>query len=427
MKTYTVAIIGAGSRGAFTYGKLMRDQGDEFKIVSLCDVRQSQLDLYSNEFGIDKKMCFLSEDEFFKEKRADVLVIATQDKDHVRMAIKALNLGYDILLEKPISPIKEELEELLKTQQKTGRKVLVCHVLRYAPAYLKVKELIDSGKIGKIVKMESIERVAYWHQSHSFVRGNWHVESDTSPMIMAKCCHDLDIIQWLVGSKCKSVYSTGGLMFFKKENQPEGAANECKNCKYKMSCPYSAELQYPVRFKEQNNKQGWPFNVLVADKVPFDENDLRKAYENSYYGHCVFDCNNDVVDHQQVEMIFENGVKASHTMTAFTAPSGRRFDIHGTYGEIMFDEDQNYIRLYSYNGLSKPKIEEWKPSDLTEFLESKGFGHGGGDAMMIKKFYSILEGKSEPDTSLEKSIESHLIALAAEESRKNNKVVIMKK
>lgn len=426
MKTYTVAIIGAGSRGAFTYGKLMRDQGDEFKIVSLCDIKQSALDLYAEEFGIDKSMCFLSEDDFLKEKRADVLVVATQDRDHVRMAIKALELGYDILLEKPISPVKKELLDLLKVQKRTGGKVLVCHVLRYAPAYLKMKELIDNGEIGKIVKTESIERVAYWHESHSFVRGNWHVEKDTSPMILAKCCHDLDIIQWLVGSKCKSVYSTGGLVFFKKENQPEGASNTCKDCKYKQTCPYSAELQYAVRFKEQDNKQGWPFNVLVPDKVPFTQEDVRKAYEESYYGHCVFDCNNDVVDHQQVEMIFENGVKASHTMTAFTAPSGRRFDVHGTYGEIMFDEDQNFIRLYKYNGLSKPEIKEWKLNELIgEFSETKGFGHGGGDAMMIKKFYSILEGEVEGDTSLDKSIESHLIGLAAEESRKKNKVIKM--
>lgn len=423
MKQYSVAIIGVGSRGAFTYGKLMNDQGGKFKIVSLCDIKQSALDLYSKEFSIPKENCFLTEKEFFKEKRADVLVVATQDRDHVRMAIKGLELGYDILLEKPISPIKSELLNLLKVQQKTGHKVLVCHVLRYAPAYLKVKELIDKGEIGQIIKMESIERVAYWHESHSFVRGNWHVEKDTSPMIMAKCCHDLDIIQWLVNSKCTSVYSTGGLTFFNKEHQPKDAANECKNCKYIKTCPYSAELQYPVRFKEQNDKQGWPFNVLVSDKTPFDENDLRKAYENSYYGHCVFDCNNDVVDHQQVEMIFENGVKASHTMTAFTAPSGRRFDIHGTYGEIMFDEDQNFIRLYKYNGLSKPEIIEWKPNELTEYSETKGFGHGGGDAMMIKKFYDILEGNVEADTALDKSIESHLIALAAEESRKKNKVI----
>ena len=342
------------------------------------------------------------------------------------MAIKGLELGYDILLEKPISPVKKELLNLLKVQKKTGGKVLVCHVLRYAPAYLKMKDLIDKGEIGQVIKMESIERVAYWHEAHSFVRGNWHVEKDTSPMIMAKCCHDLDIIQWLVGSKCKTVYSTGGLTFFKKENQPKDASNTCKDCKYKMTCPYSAELQYPVRFTEQDNKQGWPFNVLVPDKVPFDAEDVRKAYENSNYGHCVFDCNNDVVDHQQVEMVFENGVKASHTMTAFTAPSGRRFDIHGTYGEIMFDEDQNFIRLYKYNGLSKSEIIEWKLNELTEFLETKGFGHGGGDAMMIKKFYNILEGKVEAETSLEKSIESHLIALAAEESRKKNKVIKMK-
>lgn len=422
-KLYTVAIIGVGSRGAFTYGKLMEEQTKNFKVVSLCDIRKEALETYKPIFKVKDKDCFLDENEFFKEKRADVLVVATQDRDHVRMAIKGLKLGYDILLEKPISPVRSELLKLLKVQKETGRKVLVCHVLRYAPAYKLVKKLIDEGEIGQLIKMESIERVAYWHEAHSFVRGNWHVEKDTSPMIMAKCCHDLDIIQWFVNSKCKTVYSTGGLTFFKEENQPKGAADRCQKCKYIKTCPYSAELQYPVRFKEQNNKQGWPFNVLVPDKKPFTQADLRKAYENSYYGQCVFKCNNDVVDHQQVEMVFENGVTASHTMTAFTAPSGRRFNIHGTYGEIIFNEAEDVVRLYKYNGLSKPFIKEWKISKMTEFKETKGFGHGGGDAMMIKKFYNILEGKVEADTALDKSIESHLIALAAEKSRKKNKVV----
>lgn len=427
MKTYTVAIIGCGSRGAFTYGKMMNESEDRFKIVSLCDVRESQLETYKKEFGVEENECFTCENCFFAKKRADVLVIATQDKDHVRMAIKGLELGYDILLEKPISPVKKELLDLLTAQKKYGGKVLVCHVLRYAPAYLKVKELLDQGEIGKLITMESIERVAYWHEAHSFVRGNWRNEKETSPMIMAKCCHDLDIIQWFVGSKCKTVYSTGDLAFFKKENQPEGATDRCKDCKFKMTCAYSAELHYPVRFKEQDNKQGWPFNVLVPDKTPFDENDLRKAYEESPYGRCVFACDNDVVDHQQVEMVFENGVKASHTMTAFTAPFGRRFNLHGTLGEIIFDEDLNLIRLYKYNGLSKPEIIDWKITELLALKDKQGFGHGGGDVLMIKKFYDILEGNAEPDTSLDKSIESHLIALAAEESRKKNKVIKLHK
>lgn len=424
MKQYTVAIIGAGSRGAFTYGNIMQNrEGDKFKIVALCDIRPSALETYQKEFGVRLEKCFLDEKDFFKEKHADVLVVATQDRDHVRHALRGLELGYDILLEKPISPVKQELLDLLKAYQETGRKVLVCHVLRYAPAYLKMKALLDEGAIGRLVKLESIERVAYWHQAHSFVRGNWRREEETSPMIMAKCCHDLDLIQWLVNDKCDRVYSTGDLTFFTRENQPKGASDRCATCQFKLTCPYSAELHYPVRFKEQGSKQGWPFNVLVHDKIPFDEHDLRAAYENSRYGQCVFACDNDVVDHQQVEMVFKNNVKASLTMTAFTAPSGRRFNLHGTHGEIIFNEAENLLRLYQYQGRTSPKVTEWKIDQLMSDCDTKGFGHGGGDVLMIKKFYQILEGTADPDTSLDKSIESHLIALAAEESRRSQKVV----
>lgn len=423
MKEYSVAILGVGSRGAFTYGALMKSMKGKFKIVSLCDIKKESIDLVKDDFGVSDENCFLDENDFFKEKRADVLVIATQDRDHVREAIKALKMGYDILLEKPISPVKEELEELLEVHKKTGRKVLVCHVLRYAPAYLKIKELVNNNEIGRLVKIESLERVAYWHQSHSFVRGNWRRDDETSPMIMQKCCHDLDIIQWLVGSKCKQVFSTGDLTFFKKENKPQGAAKRCQDCKFIKTCPYSAELQYPVRFKEQHNKQGWPFNVLVYDKLPFTQEDVRKAYENGPYGRCVFECDNNVVDNQQVEMVFENGVCASHTMTAFTAQFRRRMDLHGTLGEIVFDEEENSIVLYKYNGLSKNKKTVWKINKLITRKDDKGFSHGGGDNMIVQNLYSILEGDMIPETSLEASVESHLIALAAEESRKNNKII----
>lgn len=250
-KVYTVAIIGCGSRGREVYGKIFHKY-DEWKIVSLCDISKARLARAAAEFSVNEENCFLSEEKFFEKKRADILVIATQDSDHVRMCIKALRLAYDVLLEKPISDKKEELEELLKVYRESGRKVAVCHVLRYAPAYAKIDEIIKGGTLGKITSIEAVEQVCYWHFSHSYVRGNWRNAKESSPVIMAKCCHDMDYLQHFVGASCKTVYSTGGLDYFNRANQPEGASERCEDCRYIGSCPYSAENLYIKRWKKEN-------------------------------------------------------------------------------------------------------------------------------------------------------------------------------
>lgn len=417
-KIYDVAIIGCGSRGCDAYGKLMHGDADKYKITALCDVSFEKASKYAEKFGVKNSDVFTSETEFFKEKRGDVLVIATQDKDHVRMCLKAFELGYDVLLEKPVSPDLDELRELLSAHEKYKKHVLVCHVLRYAPAYMKLYDLLKSGVIGDLVRLEATENVAYWHQAHSFVRGNWRNEEETSPMIMAKCCHDLDLIQWYVGSECVSVYSTGDLRFFKKEKQPKGAADRCAECKFIKDCPYSAENLYVERFKENGNCQGWPYNVVDGSDVITEES-LRKAYTSNTYGRCVFACDNDVVDNQSVEMKFKNGVCASLVMTAFTATAGRRYAFHGTYGDILYDENKRAIEVSVYG----KKTEVIEVSELIKNCKNSGFGHGGGDYGIVSAFYDVLEGNGDESTGLEKSVESHLIALKAEQSRKSEKVV----
>ena len=425
-KVFTVSIIGCGSRGHFTYGKCMTvNHKGKFDIVSVCDTDEGKLRWAREDWNIPEEACFLDENEFFKEKRSDALVIATQDRDHVRMCIKALELGYDILLEKPISPVEEELHALLDAYNKYGRKVVVCHVLRYAPAYVKLKELLDSGEIGKLVCIDWLEQVAYWHQAHSFVRGNWRKSEETSPMIMAKCCHDLDLLQWYAQSKCDSVYSVGDLAFFKKENQPEGAADRCADCKYIHDCVYSAERVYVERRKKDFDwihdrpdvdmdfrAQGWPFNVVDSTR-PITDESMKKAYASNGYGQCVFACDNNVVDHQTVLMQFDNGVKANLTMTGFTALPGRKMTFHGTLGEIEMDEENDYIRISRYgHGSRFLSVKE-----LMSVAKDNTFGHGGGDLMMVGDFYDALCGKGSLGTSLDRSIESHLMALAAEKSR----------
>jgi predicted dehydrogenase len=195
MKKYTVAIIGVGNRGGDVYGRLLMKFTDRFTIVSICDRKQDRLDLFGEEFRVDPSLRFLEEDAFFAKKRADLCIIATQDRDHVRHCLKAFALGYDIMTEKPITDIASECEEMLAAQKKYGGRALVCHVLRYAPAFLKASELLKAGAIGRLVSIDATERVAYWHQAHSYVRGNWRCREESTPMILAKCCHDLDLLQ----------------------------------------------------------------------------------------------------------------------------------------------------------------------------------------------------------------------------------------
>ena len=334
-------------------------------------------------------------------------MIATPDDCHVKHALKAMELGYDILCEKPLTDKKEECEALLATQKKYGNKILVCHVLRYASAYLKLKEIIDSGKIGKIVSMDWIEPVGYWHQAHSFVRGNWRNTRDSAPMIIAKCCHDLDMIQHFTASKCKSVSSFGDLSFFKSECAPEGATKRCSDCPHKDSCPYSAYKIYIDGWKKKNcPPHYWPYTVLASE--PVTEEKLLEAIENGPYGRCVFHCDNNVVDHQVVQMLFENGITVTLQMNAFNLGGGRKISVYGTYGEAYMEDDSIKLNVYG---------EPTEIIDTKLGLHGLDYAHGGGDARMIDALYDMVSGEKKLETSLEASIESHLIGIKAEESR----------
>ncbi len=409
-KIFSVAILGCGARGAETYGRLFQKLEDKFQIVALCDVQKDKLAKYRETFHIAEENCFDDEETFLKEKRADLLVIATMDNDHVRQSLSALALGYDILLEKPITKNKQECYDLLEAQKKYGGKILVCHVLRYAPTFMKVAELLKKGAIGKLVSIQALEGVGYWHQAHSFVRGNWRNEELSSPMIMQKCCHDMDLLQYYAGSPCESISSVGSLVHFKPENAPEGSAERCLDCKEVDTCPYSAKRSYIERWEKFGKpKNAWPYNILTP-VIPLTEEVLMKAIKEGPYGRCVYHCDNDVVDHQVTQINFQNGVKASLIMTAFTAEVGRVQRFFGTKGEIILS-DESGVELKIF-GKEPVKV------DVEEGLDSMGYGHGGGDYVLLNTLFDMLNGTACVETSLEASIESHLMAICAEESRK---------
>lgn len=416
-KVITVSIIGVGARGGHTYGRYMNELKDNFKILSLCDVSEVRLKKYGEMFSVPEENRFLNEDEFFKQKRSDLLVIATLDKLHIHMAKKALALGYDLLMEKPISDNANDLAELVEIAQKNGRMVMVCHVLRYTVMVRKIKELLDGGAIGKLVSVDHTENVVFWHEAHSYVRGNWHRSEETSPMILAKCCHDLDLLQYFVGSRCDSVASMGSLAYFKAENKPEGASERCICCKYVDECPYSAKRIYIDCWIDEG-KPAMLFPMSnITDAYPLTEEALRKAITENDYGKCVFACENNVVDNQTVIMQFENGVTATLKMEAFVKYGGRDIRFFGTEGELDLCEANDEIILKKYLG----DDEKWKISQLVDDWGGQGDGaHGGGDNRMIDRLYQIYTtDRKDADSSLVNSVESHYMGLAAEESRIN--------
>lgn len=406
----TVSIIGCGSRGFRSYGKLMKKFSDKFKIVALCDSNPTELSFAAEHLDVDAANCFVDEKKFFSQRRSDVVVIATPDKQHYSQAAKAMSLGYDILLEKPVTDNRQECLNLLALQQKYGSKVVVCHVLRYAKGFVKTKQIIEQGVIGSLVSMQALEQVAYWHAAHSYVRGNWRRAEDTTPMILAKCCHDLDLLQYYADSTAVSVSSIGDLTYFTKQCAPDGSADRCMDCRYADTCPYSAKKIYIDSFLRDGCPEDvWPQNVVVTD-TPLTLSKLQNALcGTSPYGRCVFRCDNDVVSHQTTNILFKNGVTANFIMMAFTKCGGRIYRFFGTQGELVLDEEKECILLTPFG----EPTQTIRLGDLSE----AGMAHGGGDEGIICDLYDTICGNKSETTSLAESLESHLMGIAAEESR----------
>ena len=407
----TLAICGCGSRGLDAYPPYQKDHPDKMKIVAGADPRPGRLALLRERYGVAEDMCFASDEELLAQpKLADAILIATQDRQHVPNALKALEKGYHVLLEKPISPDLAECRQLLAKAKETGKIVVVCHVLRYTPFYSTIKELIERGDVGKLETIDAVEHVAYWHQAHSFVRGNWRRTDETSPMILAKSCHDMDILRWLADGRCLKIQSFGALDHFRPENAPEGAADRCLECPHKDTCIFSAEVIY-ITGKHcgiRHGKMHWPNNVVAAG-VPTEEK-LYEALRTGPYGRCVYRCDNDVVDHQTVSMEFENNIHATFTMTAFTDQCHRTIKLTGTRGEIEGDMETNTLTVRRFG--QEPEVIR-----LTD--EEHAFaGHGGGDVRLVEQFCEMVAGGgTECLTSIDASVESHVMALAAEASR----------
>ncbi|MDU3136099.1 MAG: Gfo/Idh/MocA family oxidoreductase [Anaerococcus prevotii] len=403
-----VAVVGCGNRGHEAYAKELK-RYDDVDIVSALDWDQTKLDKVKKEFNIDDEYIFKDEEEFFKklekEKFADTIIIATYDREHYDITMKALDMNLNILLEKPISPIREEVLNIANKAKDYEKVFMICHVLRYSPFFRKIKELIDEGAIGELININHNENIGYFHFAHSFVRGNWRNSVESSPLILQKSCHDMDILLYLTGKMPKSISAYGSLTYFKEENQPEGAADRCLNCKYQDSCIFSVK-----DFYTEGRGRGW--RAVVDPKVT-DES-LKKALEEGPYGRCVYKSDNDVCDHQSIAIQFEDEVSATFNLSAFAKDVHRNIKIQGTKGEIIADDLTQEIRVNVFG----------KDEDRLIKVNNMVGGHGGSDRAIIKAFYDACNGSiDEVKTGAMESLASHLMCFDAEESRIDGKMV----
>lgn len=418
MKTLTAIIIGAGLRGT-AYATCMKNLGDKYRVVAVADTSQGRIDRMKQEHNIPDERCYHSWEEILAQpKMADVAVIATMDNMHYEPAMKAIELGYDLLLEKPAAQTPQECVDIVKAATEKGVKVLVCHVLRYTPFFGTIKKLLMQGVIGDVMSVIQVEAVGNLHQSHSYVRGNWHSEADTTPMLLAKCCHDIDIIQWLLDQPCAQVQSFGSLRYFTKENAPEGAPVRCSdgNCPVQDTCPYNC-----IKLYHDDKENKW-FRTAAAGKIAQNsqqptDSEVLHALKTTDYGLCVFHANNDVVDHQVVNMEFKNGATATLTMNAFNK-GGRYIRLFGTKGELYANASDTEIVVYTFDDKQTVRI----PVEKVD--ESISGGHGGGDGGIVYELYDYITGNYNGyrAANIDISVKNHLIGFAAEKARTNHSV-----
>ncbi|PTX58490.1 oxidoreductase family protein [Melghirimyces profundicolus] len=403
MKQVKAIVLGAGDRGTRAYAPYALQFPHELKIVGVADVNEERRKQFADLYRLEDGACYARWEDLLQRPRvADVAIITTQDRIHYAPTMKALERGYHVLLEKPMSPDPRECIRMEQKATESGKLLTICHVLRYTPFWTAIKRVIDEGRIGDVVSVQLNENVGYQHIAHSFVRGNWRRSDLSSPMILAKSCHDLDILAWVIGVPCERISSFGSLTHFTEEHAPKGAPNRCLDgCPAESRCPYYAPRFYLGEGREWARK--------ITDD--FTEEGILEALRMGPYGRCVYHSDNDVVDHQVVNMEFANGATAMLSMCGFTHDITRIVQIMGTKGEIRGNLIQNRFTVYDFLNREQNEIRVHAPKD----------SHGGGDFGVIRQFlYEVrhYSGK-ESLTSAKTSVQSHLMAFAAEESRLN--------
>ncbi len=414
-KPLTLAVIGAGMRGTFAYANYAREHPDELRVSAVAEPNQYRRNIFAKRYKVSEDAQFSSWQELLDKHRADGLLIATQDSEHYEPILRAMKENWNILCEKPVTNSPEEALELLPKITGYDKVFYICHVLRYTPFFNKIKQLLNEGHIGKIITIQHNENVGYFHYAHSFVRGHWRRSDIASPMILAKSCHDLDILNWLLDEDCKKLSSFGSLSHFRTENMPSGAPKHClEGCPVEQTCPYSAR-----KYFEKEEKFS-AFTETVLHHAGTDN--LTEALQKGPYGRCVYQCDNDVVDHQVLNLEYENNAAVAFTMSAFTQETSRTIKIMGSMGEIRGHMEKHKIELQNFcNG----KNTIITPEEPIGGYGYGGQGHDGGDWGIIREFIHQIRN---PDLSAmrrnnRQGIMAHLMAFAAEQSRRSGQVM----
>jgi len=466
-QTQTAILIGAGNRGMTTYGNYALRFPHRLNFVAVAEPIAYRRNKFAKLHNIPLERCYDSWEPILKEEKfADIVFVCTQDQNHVLPSLKALDKGYDVLLEKPMAHTLEGCYKILERVKATGRILGVCHVLRYTAFFSTIKNVIREGSLGNLINISHRENVSWYHMAHSFVRGNWRNVDESSPMILAKCCHDLDLLYWMVEALPKKVSSFGSLLHFKSINAPKNSPDYCvEGCPIENTCLYYAPRIYidivPItQILEKSERRlfkflanlrikhkrilavlskpiilleslrywrDWPVEPLYSglpEEASEDYSDETKMriLRTSPYGRCVYKCDNDVIDHQVVNIEFENKVTANLIVHGFSEREGRSLRIDGTKATLIgeFADSGQKITIYDhFTGKSKVIFSEKLSIDYS--------GHGGGDFSLIDSFLETFTNpeKSQPLTNADETIESHLMAFAANESRLNAKVIKM--
>ncbi|TGV01106.1 Gfo/Idh/MocA family protein [Flavivirga rizhaonensis] len=410
-KPITAITLGAGSRGN-VYGNYGAQFSNELDIVGVAEPIPIRNERYAMKHNIPDENRFVTwEHVFQKPKFADAVIITTPDDLHYAPCMKALEMGYDVLLEKPIAPTEQECRNILALAKKTNRIVAVCHVLRYAPYFIKLKEMIDSGTVGELISIQHLEPIQHIHMSHSYVRGNWHNSKKTTPIILAKSCHDLDILRWMIGKKCKSISAFGSVKWFKESNAPVGSTNRCTDgCAVESICPYSA-----LKIYHRDRDYTYVFDFPEDESTHSDF--ILEQLKTTNYGRCVYKMENDQPDHYVASMEFENDITVNFSMEAFTSYHGRRTRIMGSHGDIVGDMNQ-----FIHTDFLSNKVTKWDVS--VENVDNYS-GHGGGDWALVSDWIKAVKAQDSSllTSTIDASIESHIMGFMAEKSRETKQTV----
>lgn len=404
-------VIGGGNRGV-VYGSFAIKHPQELQIVAVAEPRADRRQQFATMHDLPPDACFESwTDLVGAGKMADVLINCTMDRMHTESTLAALDAGYDVLLEKPMSPVLHENMRLVQAAEDRGRLLQICHVLRYSPYFQKIREIVQSGRLGRIVSVDHRENLIYWHMAHSFVRGNWRNVEESGPMILSKCCHDFDILYWILRQRVVSLNSFGSLSWFRPENAPEGAPMRCTDgCPTAESCKYYAPRLY---LDVANDFARRAASLDMRDEA------MMEALRTGPYGRCVYHCDNDVVDHQTVNMELADGTTLTMTMQGQGDFEGRTMRYDGTKATLYgkFCNGDNRITIHDH---LTGEVEH------VPVIPRDESGHGGGDFGIVRSFLNAIHHIPDDSvTTARESLESHLLAFASEEARLQHSVIAM--